>query len=105
MTTQHTPVPWAVDENVGAKSELGIVADKAPCVIAHGMSEKFWPDVARANADFIVCAVNCHDDLLKACKRCLADVRFGAIWDSDGNNVEWVKMMRAAIAKAKGVQV
>ena len=67
QTTKHTPGPWKVNANVGKRGELGIVADAAPCVIAHGMSEKHWPEIAQANAALIAAA----PEMLTALQTCL----------------------------------
>jgi hypothetical protein len=65
---KHTATPWQVHDNCGRKGEIGILADDAPCLIAimanGGRGE--WPIEAKANAEFIVRAVNAHDDLLAA---------------------------------------
>lgn len=53
---KHTPGNWAVNRNVGRKSELGIVADDAPCVIAIVTGEAHWPAIAQANARLIAAA-------------------------------------------------
>lgn len=57
-----TPGPWAVHNNIGKKSELGIVADAAPCVIVTMHGTKEWPAITRANARLIAAA----PDLLAA---------------------------------------
>lgn len=55
-------------------------------------------DVNEANARLISAA----PDLLEALKDCVSQVKFGAIWDKDGKNVEWFKRSKEAIAKAEG---
>ena len=62
--TSFTPGPWQVHANIGRKSELGIVADAAPCIICtmHGGKANEWPTITRANARLIAAA----PDLLAA---------------------------------------
>lgn len=67
--TGHTPGPWQVDHNVTKKGVLGVTADAAPCIIAHGFSEEHWPGIARANAALIAAApelLKQRDSLLSA---------------------------------------
>lgn len=59
----HTPTPWRTHNNIGRKSELGIIADDAPCIIACMSNAKEYPSEARANLAFIVTACNEHDAL------------------------------------------
>lgn len=90
--TAHTPGPWEIHDNIGRKSELGIVADAAPCIIAVMGNAKAWPAEARANARLIAAA----PDLLAACQRIVdcEDKQPGA------NCEACVKLARAAIARA-----
>ena len=97
--TQHTPGPWKVNANVGKRGEIGVVADAAPCVIAHGMSEKHWPEIAQANAQLIAAApelLNALEAVLYAADTMAAHAivtgRFDAMRDK----------ARQAIAKARG---
>jgi len=62
--TKHTPGPWRLNNNIGRKGELGIVADDAPCIIAIMGNAKEWPVEAQANARLIAAA----PALLEACK-------------------------------------
>ena len=96
--TTHTPGPWRVNANVGKRGELGIVADAAPCVIAHGMSEKHWPEIAHANVQLIAAA----PDLLAA----LESLYNAAPCAKPANSDLWeaLQLTRQAIAKAKGEQ-
>lgn len=61
----HTPTPWRIEGDT-----LHIVAghgDSAVRVLTvDGSTEEFKVD--RANAAFIVAAVNCHEELLKIAK-------------------------------------
>ena len=64
MSAEHTPGPWKINNNVGRKGELGIIADAAPCIIAIMGNAKEWPVEAQANARLIAAA----PALLEACK-------------------------------------
>ena len=93
---KHTPGPWEVHSNIGKKGELGIVAESAPCVIAHGMSEKHWPEIAQANAALIAAA----PEMLEALKT-LADYVFREESKQNICSSAWMDA-RKAIAKAEG---
>jgi len=60
--TQHTPAPWTIHRNIGKKSEIGIVANAAPCIICTMSNAKEWPQEAEDNARLIAAA----PDLLEA---------------------------------------
>jgi hypothetical protein len=51
-----------------------------------------------ANADFIVSAVNNHDELLEACKDAAKLIRYGGVVPIEGQT--WIKLQEA-IAKAE----
>ena len=53
MNAKHTPAPWKVHKNIGKKSEIGIIADEAPCSICTMSNAKEWPLEAEANAALI----------------------------------------------------
>ncbi len=93
--SNHTPLPWRVD---------GVCLDCTPVSIWSGRSGALahvydFPDPAtkNANAEFIVKAVNCHADLLAACKAVLADRENHC---QSGH----LEMLHNAIAKAEGGQ-
>lgn len=66
MTAQHTPTPWMYYEN----GSVG--RDKTPMyTIGFGIGGMLGEVVGEANAQFIVKAVNCHEELLEACKKAL----------------------------------
>ena len=68
--TAHTPTPWKVDCKADiCTSDLQEMIMKQP---NHQI-----PSMAQANAAFIVKAVNCHQDLLEACKA--VDIYFKAL--------------------------
>lgn len=96
--TKHTPGPWRTDNNIGRKSELGVVADAAPCVIATMCNAKAWPVEAKANARLIAAA----PDLLAALEKLIDHVAITNIGKRDGVIAISLDHGRAAIAKAKG---
>jgi len=61
---KHTQGPWRINNNIGRKGELGIVADDAPCIIAIMGNAEAWPEEAGANATLIAAAPK----LLGVCK-------------------------------------
>ena len=95
--TKHTPGPWKVNANVGKRGEIGVVADAAPCVIAHGMSEKHWPEIAQANAQLVAAAPELLEALEHICNLLKAN-NGRAVADVNG----WAAKGRQAIAKARG---
>lgn len=94
MKTQHTPGPWKVTGNIGRKSEFGIVADAAPCIIAIMGNQKEWPVEAQANAALIAVA----PELLHEAENVIQG--FG------GDVPKWLQpnidALQAVIDKAKG---
>lgn len=97
---EHTPTPW-LSKTDTVETPDGLVI----CDVRHAGT---W--ITEANAKFIVCACNAHDDLLAACEW-IADFVLtardsGEAWcavrEQPGAS-EWVKGLRAAIAKAKEV--
>lgn len=96
----HTPTPWEFKEKddegrfviIGERDGLDVtfVADTIG-----GLG-----DAEKANAAFIVKAVNCHDELLAALVNLYALVRgeCPSILENDHHD----EMVRAAIAKAEG---
>ncbi len=93
----RTPGPWVVKDDgiVAAVTPVdgGDIICEAPEVFEDSMRR--W----RANAEFIVRAVNAHDALLAACHSALADAEAG--YPSDGHTINALK---AAIAAAEGAQ-
>ena len=80
MSAEHTPGPWKINNNVGRKGELGIIADAAPCIIAIMGNAKEWPVEAQANARLIAAA----PALLEACKKGLKYIQ-----DQHRNDKNW----------------
>jgi hypothetical protein len=98
----HTKGPWKINNNIGHKGELGIIADTAPCIIAIMGNQKVWPAEAEANAHLIAAA----PDLLEACKALLEEFnsRTALIETCDMTDDELVAIQKAeqAIAKTEG---
>jgi hypothetical protein len=63
MGTKHTPGPWSINNNIGKKGEIGVLADAAPCIIATMGNAKAWPAEARANAALIASAPELFETL------------------------------------------
>ena len=95
---EHTPGPWKLNNNIGHKGELGILADAAPCIIAIMGNQKAWPIEAEANANLIAAA----PDLLNALELALATIerlKPPTPYDSTQGTRD---VINAAIAKAQG---
>ncbi len=100
-TTQHTPTPWHYGDCiqpiiliVGPGPEQRLIAQ----IYASG------DGVGRKNVEFICRAVNCHADLLAACKAVLKAYLTEASWGDGiaGEHGPAVDSARAAIARAEG---
>lgn len=99
----HTPTPWKTTESIhdfkeGALWRIAIFADKAESgdkLPAEAMGSD--RATAQANAAFIVKAVNCHGELLKAAHRAV-----NALAANGAPFCEAAKELRAAITKAEG---
>jgi len=100
----HTPTPWSRDEEA---DRTMITPEYDPCYyIGELWSDKKDPDgrypgdgERLANADFIVKAVNSHDELLTALEGLMG------LWDREDVADTWsedFERAQAAIAKAKG---
>jgi len=106
----HTPVPWKIGAREILYGEMYIGVDAASRSIAkmtggyytrpHRPESKATIAENTANAEFIVRAVNSHDDLLAACRvaQDLTDKWKRTEHGADFNEVDSV--LRAAIAKA-----
>lgn len=117
----HTPTPWKIgainnDPRRGVVGETAIINSSAYCVavaIPRGQHGDLAPEITRANAEFIVRAVNCHEELVQALTH-IASLSAG--WDADGSlgpkpPLSWesvarlsMDLARAALAKAEGKQ-
>jgi hypothetical protein len=106
----HTAGPWTVTRSKMATDgafDYAISADGAP-VIAEVFGRDAnggWPN-AEANADFIVRAVNCHDELLAAllsCASILPRYRGAGEFPSHDEELDAVlEDVQDAIARAEG---
>lgn len=115
---KHTPVPWGIEQTEG-RNWIG------PMRPNDGKVDRivFWndrggevkPNVAAqrdADAAHVVRCVNCHDDLLAACRPVLAEANERADYMHDTWNPEAhveltltiaeLRAIRAAVAKAEG---
>ena len=95
--SEHTPVPWTLRRLPSA-----IIAIEWDTRILATVLPGADLEEAQANADLIVQAVNCHEELLEACKKML--LWYGGMADdaevSDGAR-HAADAAKAAIAKAK----
>lgn len=103
----HTPTPWAYDymytHDIITKSEhrLDILA-VASCVLKNHKGDECGEDeINKANAAFIVRAVNAHDELTSVLHRVYTDL----LANGEFNSSPWVRELRAevlaALAKAE----
>ena len=127
--TQHTPTPWRStgDEcegdgnaGIGIGSENGCMVAFVTNWNAHSRSKRFVSVEDEANAEFIVRACNCYDDLRAACEDAaealeqfsLADKQDCGIDEDSGDTAFGLvcleeltlnirQQLRAAIARAK----
>lgn len=89
---QHTPTPWEVSGDAGDYIRPAGIRT-APLAMTLD-SCTYGPIIYRANAEFIVNACNCHDELVAACEAIDRAPNGVALGDLD--------RLRAAIAKTKG---
>lgn len=110
---KHTPLPWEAipakdehgDETISIRGDAQFIAMMDLVSIDGGPYHK--PPNCYANAQMIVKAVNCHDELLTALKEALPYVE-GAYECAFPNVIEndaVVKQIKAAIDKAEGGNV
>lgn len=101
----RTPIPWRVSVNPFGKTDDDsvdniFILDPDGSAVAIIAKHPVWNHLEQRrmdNAEFIVCAVNCHDDLLAACE--LALKRLGA---PVTHYQDAYAALTAAIAKVKG---
>lgn len=104
----HTPTPWEVEHWSGTGDDNIFIVPKGATeddLDICDMESGGPPGEARANADFIVLAVNSHADLLKACQAALGVYGTLLILRADKHLPGFtgcVELTRAAIAKATG---
>ncbi len=101
---EHTPLPWKVyyAKNNG-QVILGTGEENGCAVQAHNGS--FWrnDEEAKANAEFVVHACNCHYELLEALEMCQQALIPHYDDDRDGSDeANAVVNAMGVIAKAKG---
>jgi hypothetical protein len=89
--TKHTALPWA--------AEFDAIYVPHEGAVAHADTER--PE-HRANAAFIVKAVNCHYDLLAALKKCADFIESLPYQPSIHPSTKAQDAARDAIAKAEG---
>ena len=90
----HTPTPW----KQGYKDNQCIYADYKNVAVVQ-CKEKEW----QANAEFIVRAVNAHDELVLAAKDACIHIReLAETLNADYRNNSTFKRLLDAIAKAEG---
>jgi len=107
----HTPTPWAVHV-YGARS-VEIHSDVLPAIVAVMPDANDDPDLpadcldnaeAQANAAFIVCACNAHDELVAALddlNESTEQYLAAPSIDRMNNLTESLRSARAALGKAK----
>lgn len=99
----HTPVPWRCDYagHLYSSGE-GYVAIITPFTPKEHHTEYGGATPkARANARFIVRAVNAHEKLVEACKRVLTAIEWSTTADRMESE-EQAELLRAALALAEG---
>jgi creatinine amidohydrolase/Fe(II)-dependent formamide hydrolase-like protein len=101
METKHTPTPWEIDGGTDQKGNLFIWRKQPIGTIENHAIAKIFGDKieVKANAAFIVTAVNNHGALIEALKK-MCD-----LFDQDHRDSEkWVQYQnaKAALAKVKG---
>lgn len=108
-TTKHTPTPWEIQNRTGSPAYVFIGhpsrKDKPLAQIVITM-ERQRNGEDKANADFIVLAVNSHAKLVEACR--LADKLVEDIRTNWGPNVlpanvrKWHATIKEALSLAQG---
>lgn len=88
-----------IHNNIGKKSEIGVIADEAPCIIAIMGNQKAWKEEAAANARLIAAA----PELLEALKGLMKEaVKLAESQPDNAPIWAWIDDASDAIAKAKG---
>ena len=111
--SKHTPIPWIVQKPRGPQHAIDRKCEiVAPDPEGHGemviVGEHTGIEcLTWDNAEFIVKAANCHDDLLDALDHCekILNAWFAFPGDDPGRRaMAAVNKARAAIAKAEGAK-
>lgn len=102
MKAKHTPMPWWLDDDGNIASGFGVsyitIADPR-------CSKAIDPQEIDANAEFIIRAVNSHEELLETLKYCLGVFQLrGSGQESPKSNSEMCDLIGGVVAKAEGVQ-
>lgn len=99
---KHTPTPWKFSLSI-ERDFLGIYPDtgKKEAPIAK-MPEYIRKDVMAANAEFIVRAVNSHDEMLAALQDAESAISASISYYGTDAALSALKSVRAAISKAIG---
>ena len=93
MSGKHTPVPWFVGEGNFIEDEQGNTIADPRCMNPTEDHEEM-----EANAEFIVRAVNCHDELVAQLERMCTYYEPG---ETRPEAVGKIKAARAILAKSK----
>ena len=94
-TTTHTPIPWFVNGPFHIQADTHT---EIPVIVADVLPLRSGDVKERdANADLICRAVNCHEDLLEACKLSLKILEYLGKKDLVG-----FQTIQDAINKAEG---
>ena len=110
--TQHTNTPWEIrkssERSTYAANWREIYAGNVPIICAASFDRHTGIEteticgvyISESNAEFIICACNCHDDLVHALKSLLLEIKAdpGA---SAYFDLRHIKAAEDAIAKAK----
>ncbi|GEM_PF-3404207 len=107
VKVNHTPTPWAYSPNINvhAANDREIARTIVNCPDSPFYEAK-WLEEAACNAEFIVRAVNSHEELLAACEDLLSDAEgyartCGASDAAKRRIYGRCERARSAIAKAK----
>lgn len=105
MEAKHTKLPWHIGERSG-NAGFRIYAGEQPIAeiryIRGESCSKKGIEEEKANAEFIVKAVNCHDDLLAASELAVAEIEAELACQPDLGLEQALERLGAAIKKSKG---
>jgi hypothetical protein len=104
----HTPTPWRVRELIDRPDLFHVSAPTPEGHPYHGhtkeieiMSDEHYP-TKRADAEFIVRAVNSHEALVEACNEAKKALEYLHVNDSDYSFPSTLSTINAAIKLAEG---
>lgn len=105
IEARHTPTPWhlakagqAFKTDQCSVATFEVVSEASASWIAEVLHTKGGE--GRANAELILRAVNCHDELLAACVTALAHLSGKATKFSERERTPVMSILREAIEKA-----